>query len=55
MLQQGLLNERACDNRDQMDRRAITLGTPTTAGVSLLRQGSIPGGIPAFAGMTMEA
>ncbi len=54
MLQQGLLNERVVDNRDQMDPRALTRVTPVKAGVPLLRQGSIPSGIPALAGMTME-
>ncbi len=54
MLQQGLLNERVVDNRDQMDPRALTLVTPAKAGVPLLHQGSRSSGIPAFAGMTME-
>lgn len=38
MLQQGLLNERVVDNRDQMDPRALTLVTSAKAGVPLLRQ-----------------
>jgi len=32
MLQQGFLNERACDNRDQMDLRTLTLVTPRRRG-----------------------